>query len=138
MNELKHLKAGQIKYSYQVDRNLLDTFPNPHPESLYEVKFSTRELTSLCPVTGQPDYYHVTVFYTPDKRCIESKSLKLYFFSFRNTGMFAEDLANRILNDLIECCKPRWIKVICRMNPRGGIGLTVKVEHGNRPERISD
>jgi 7-cyano-7-deazaguanine reductase len=89
-------------------------------------------------VTGQPDFYKLTIIYVPEKRCIESKSLKLYVFSLRNTGLFAEDLANRVLDDLVACCHPRWMKVVCDMNPRGGVSLTVQAEHGNRSTETAD
>ena len=138
MDELKHLKPGSTPYRYEVDPGLLDTFANPQPERPYEVSFATREVTSLCPVTGQPDFYHVTITYIPKDRCIESKSLKLYLTSLRNTGVFAEEMANRILEDLVRCCDPEWMQVVCRMNPRGGIALTVTVEHGQRPAEAAE
>ena len=138
MEDLKHLKAGSTQYQDQVSPGLLDSFPNPRPERPYEVRFTTREVTILCPVTGQPDFYKLTIAYIPEKYCIESKSLKLYLFSLRNTGLFAEDLANRVLDDLVGCCHPQWIEVICEMSPRGGIALTVKAEHGDRSTEIAD
>jgi 7-cyano-7-deazaguanine reductase len=133
MNEFKHLKAGSAAYKDHVDPGLLDTFPNPRPNRPYEIEFSTSEVTSLCPVTGQPDFYEVTITCVPGERCIESKSLKLYLLSFRNAGLFAEDMANHLLDDLVACCSPVWMRVLCRMNPRGGIGLTVSAEYGQRP-----
>ena len=87
-----------------------------------------QEVTSLCPITGQPDFHTVTINYSPDRYCIESKSLKLYLFSFRQSGMFAETMANRILDDLVKACSPRWMQIESAMNPRGGIALTVRVE----------
>jgi 7-cyano-7-deazaguanine reductase len=116
-----HLGSGETKYEYQVNPELLETFTNPYPDRQYKVTFATQEVTSLCPITGQPDFYRITV---------ESKSLKLYLFSFRQSGMFAETMANRILDDLVQACGPRWMQVESVMNPRGGIGLTVLVEHG--------
>ena len=133
MTEFKHLRPGATSYKDQVDPGLLDTFPNPKPGRPFEVRFTTREVTSLCPVTGQPDFYSVTIRYVPAETCIESKSLKLYLFSFRNSGLFAEDMANRILDDLVAACSPHWMQVLCRMNPRGGISLTASAEHGTRP-----
>jgi 7-cyano-7-deazaguanine reductase len=97
------------------------------------VRFDTAEVTSLCPVTGQPDFYRVAVEYVPAARCLESKSLKLYLFSYRDTGVFAEDLANRLLDDLVAACAPAWMRVACAMNPRGGVALEVAAEHGVRP-----
>jgi 7-cyano-7-deazaguanine reductase len=137
MEELKHLKPGVTKYPTVYDPSVLDTFSNPRPQRLFEVCFKTKEVTSLCPITGQPDFYEVEIRYIPGARCIESKSLKLYLFSLRNTGLFAEDMANRILEDLVAACAPRWMRVTCRMNPRGGISLEVVVEHGQKPQEVS-
>jgi len=125
-----HLGSGETKYEYQVNPELLETFPNPYPDRQYKVVFTTQEVTSLCPITGQPDFYRITIRYIPALQCLESKSLKLYLFSFRQSGMFAETMANSILDDLVQVCGPRWMQVESVMNPRGGIGLTVVVEHG--------
>jgi 7-cyano-7-deazaguanine reductase len=130
VDELQHLGSGKTAYHYSVNPDCLETFANPHPDRQYTVTFTTAEVTSLCPITGQPDFYQVTITYVPERHCLESKSLKLYLFSFRQSGMFAEALANRILDDLVRVCRPRWLKVETVMNPRGGIGLTVQVEHG--------
>ena len=137
MEELKHLKPGGTRYRSALDPGLLDTFPNPRPGRAYTIRFESAEVTSLCPVTGQPDFYRVEIVYVPAERCIESKSLKLYLFSFRDAGLFAEDLANRLLDDLAGACAPAWMKVTCTMNPRGGISLAVDAEHGERPGRRS-
>ena len=128
--KFRHLGSGETKYEYQVNPELLETFTNPYPDRKYKVAFTTQEVTSLCPITGQPDFYRITITYIPDRHCLESKSLKLYLFSFRQSGMFAETMANRILDDLVQVCGPRWMQVESVMNPRGGIGLTVVVEHG--------
>jgi 7-cyano-7-deazaguanine reductase len=125
----KLLGSGKTKYEYEVNPKLLETFDNPHPDRDYKVTFTTSELTSLCPITGQPDFYRITITYIPDRQCLESKALKLYLFSYRQSGMFAEDMANRVLDDLVAICRPRWLEVKSEMNPRGGIGLTVLVEH---------
>lgn len=130
---LKHLKSGGTAYRQTLDPALLDTFPNPRPGRTYTVRFESAEVTSLCPVTGQPDFYRVEIAYVPAGRCLESKSLKLYLFSFRDAGLFAEDLANRLLDDLVAACAPAWMRVACTMNPRGGISLAVEAEHGRRP-----
>jgi len=127
--ELKHLGSSTTEYRYTTDSDCLETFANPHPDREYTVTFTTREVTCLCPITGQPDFYRITITYSPDRRCVESKSLKLYLFSFRQSGMFAEDMANRILDDLVKICRPRWMRVESIMNPRGGIGLRVQVEY---------
>lgn len=132
--ELKHLGSGATGYRYTMDPACLETFANPHPDRDYTVTFTTGEVTSLCPMTGQPDFYRITITYHPDRRCLESKSLKLYLFSFRQSGIFAEDMANRILDDLVRVCRPRWMRVESMMNPRGGIGLTVQVEYRGQHE----
>lgn len=129
-DNFQHLGSGETKYEYDVNPELLETFANPHPGRDYEVTFTTSEVTSLCPITGQPDFYRITITYIPDRHCLESKSLKLYLFSFRQSGMFAEAMTNRILDDLVKVCSPRWMQVESVMNPRGGIGLTVLVEYG--------
>lgn len=135
MAKLKHLTPGGTRYPGALDPGLLDTFANPRPGRAYTIRFESAEVTSLCPVTGQPDFYRVEIAYVPAGRCVESKSLKLYLFSFRNAGLFAEDLANRLLDDLVGACAPAWMKVTCTMNPRGGVSLAVDAEHGERPER---
>lgn len=132
MDELRHLKRGGTEPRRGPDAGLLDTFPNPRPGRPYTIRFESAEITSLCPVTGQPDFYRVGIEYVPGAHCIESKSLKLYFFSFREAGLFAEDLANRLLDDLVAACAPAWMRVACTMNPRGGVSLAVEAEHGAR------
>jgi 7-cyano-7-deazaguanine reductase len=131
MDELTHLKPGETKYTYEIDPSLLETFENRHKARDYLVTFTTEEVTSLCPITGQPDYYEVRVTYTPDARCIESKSLKLYLISFRNTGVFAEEMANRILDDLVAASSPKSMRVEVKMRPRGGIAIEVAASHGH-------
>lgn len=133
MEDLKHLKPGAATYRRTLDPGLLDTFANPRPERPYIIRFESAEVTSLCPVTGQPDFYRVEIAYAPGARCIESKSLKLYLFSFRETGLFAEELANRLLEDLVAACAPAWMSVACAMNARGGVSLRVETEHGVLP-----
>ena len=127
--KFQHLGSNTREYHYTVNPDCLETFANPQKGRNYTITFATREVTSLCPITGQPDFYRVTITYAPNRLCLESKSLKLYLFSFRQSGMFAEAMANRILDDLVKACGPRWMEVESVMNPRGGIGLTVRVEH---------
>jgi 7-cyano-7-deazaguanine reductase len=136
--DLKHLRPDGTAYPQALDPGLLDTFANPAPRRSYRIRFETAEVTSLCPVTDQPDFYRVTVDYVPNRRCLESKSLKLYFVSFRNAGLFAEAMANRILDDLFAACAPRWMKVHCLMNPRGGIALEVTAQAGELPSLAGD
>ncbi len=111
----------------------LETFPNPKPGRTYEIVFSTTEFTSLCPVTGQPDFATMTIRYIPNRRCIESKSLKLYLHSFRNVGSFAEAVTNRILDDLVRALAPRHAIVTGECAARGGIALKVSASFG-RPK----
>ena len=107
----------------------LVTFPNPSPRRAYVVRHVCPEYTALCPVTGQPDFGTIEVVYAPARRCIELKSLKLYLWAFRDQGHFFEEVTNRILDDLVRACRPRWMTVIGRFNVRGGIGTTVIARH---------
>ncbi len=109
--------------------SILESFPNATPKRSYEVCFTTSEFTSMCPVTGQPDYATITIRYIPKERCVESKALKLYLRAFRNQGVFAEGIVNRILDDLITAIKPRSATVIGDFTPRGGIGLCVTASY---------
>ena len=111
----------------------LETFPNRHPKRDYEVILRTDEFTSLCPMTGQPAFARITIRYIPDLRIVESKSLKLYLWSFRNEGAFHEHVANTILDDLVAALKPRWCRVSAKFAVRGGIAITVDAEYGKRP-----
>ena len=110
----------------------LETFPNPAPERDYVIEMDCPEFTCVCPMTGQPDFAAMTIEYVPDQKCIESKSLKLYLWSFRDEGTFHETVTNRILDDLVEACAPRWMRVTGAFNVRGGITPRVIVEHGER------
>jgi 7-cyano-7-deazaguanine reductase len=103
----------------------LETFPNQHPGRDYVIEIVCPEFTSVCPKTGQPDFGTIVFTYTPDKRCVELKSLKLYLHSFRNQGIFYENAVNRILDDFVAACQPRRLKVEGRFTPRGGISTTV-------------
>ncbi len=107
----------------------LDTFPNPHPTRDYTIRFEVPEFTCLCPLTGQPDFAHFVIDYIPDELCVELKSLKLYFWSYRDEGAFHEDVTNRILNDIVAAVDPRWAKIEGNWNIRGGIRTAVTVEH---------
>jgi len=107
----------------------LETFPNHHPERDYVVTLKTEEFTSVCPATGQPDYARLTIQYIPDKKIVESKSLKLYLWSYRNEGAFHEHVTNVILDDLVSALKPRWCKVTADFSVRGGISITFDGEY---------
>ena len=107
----------------------LETFPNHHPERDYVVTLKTEEFTCVCPATGQPDYARLTIQYIPDKRIVESKSLKLYLWSYRDEGVFHEHVTNVILDDLVFALKPRWCKVTADFAARGGISITIDAEY---------
>ena len=108
---------------------IIEVFENAYPERDYLVTHTAPEFTSLCPKTGQPDFATMILEYIPDKLCIELKSLKLYFHSFRNDGIYFESVTNRILDDLVEACDPRYMRLTAEFNTRGGISSTVEVEY---------
>jgi 7-cyano-7-deazaguanine reductase len=103
----------------------LATFPNPHPARAYDIDIVCPEFTSLCPITGQPDFGTIRISYQPGPRCLELKSLKLYIWSYRDEGAFYEDVVNRVLNDLVAACEPRAMTVCGEFNVRGGMSTTV-------------
>ena len=107
----------------------IETFPNKYPRRDYEITHVNPEFTSVCPVTGLPDFATITVYYIPDKLCIELKSLKYYYLEFRNKGIFFESCMNEILDDLVAACKPRYMMVSGEFNTRGGIHSVVEVEY---------
>ncbi len=119
------LSEAQIAYP----RSILDTFDNPRPGRDYEIRFEFPEFTSMCPVTGQPDFATITVTYTPDARCVEMKSLKLYFLSFRNKGIFYEAVTNQILDDLVHALDPVRMEVVGDFAVRGGTRGIVTCRH---------
>ena len=110
-------------------RSILETFENPKSGRDYQIEFVFPEFTSLCPVTGQPDFATITVRYVPDRSCVEMKSLKLYFFAYRDKGIFYEGVVNTICDDLVAVLKPRRMTVIGAFNVRGGTSGTVTVEY---------
>ena len=120
---LSHLGSAETKYLFEYDPGLLECFDNKHQDNDYFVRFNCPEFTSLCPMTGQPDYATIFINYIPDKKLVESKSLKLYLFSFRNHGDFHEDVVNVIMKDLISLLDPKYIEVIGEFTPRGGISI---------------
>lgn len=126
---LTQLGSG-VNYKYdEPSSEILETFPNKFPGRDYLIKFIFPEFTSLCPKTGQPDFATIEVQYIADEKCIESKSLKLYFFAYRQYGSFMETITNKILEDCVKVCNPKYMKVIGRFNPRGGIGIVVTAEY---------
>jgi 7-cyano-7-deazaguanine reductase len=126
------LKALGRKTEYMMDYNpdVLETFDNLHPDNDYWVQFNCPEFTSLCPITGQPDFAEIKIMYLPDKKMVESKSLKLYLFSFRNHGDFHEDCVNIIMKDLIRLMDPKYIEVLGLFVPRGGISIYPFANYG--------
>ena len=114
----------------------LETFPNPAPERDYLISHTCPEFTSVCPKTGQPDFATIDLDYVPDQLCIELKSLKLYYYGFRNEGIFYEAVVNRILDELSGACKPRWMRITGKFNVRGGISSLIVAEMGARPSQL--
>ena len=111
---------------------VLEAFENRHPERDYWVQFNCPEFTTLCPITHQPDFGEIKILYIPDEKMVESKSLKLYLFSFRNHGDFHEDVVNIILDDLVKLMDPRYIEVVGIFVPRGGISIHPFVNYGRK------
>ena len=107
----------------------LETFPNPNPERDYTIRMRVPEFTCLCPRTGQPDFATLYIEYVPGACCVELKSLKLYLWSYRDQGAFHEAVTNRILNDLVAACQPRFMRITAEFYVRGGIYTTVIAEH---------
>src|SRR5437867_12771180 len=110
----------------------LDTLPNPAPRRNYRIHFATDDFTSVCPVTGQPDFARIDIDYVPDRLCVESKSLKFYLASYRNERAFNEAVTNRILDDFVNACAPREAIVTAQFSARGGIALTVRAEYPDK------
>ncbi len=126
VHALGHTTDYPTDYAPQV----LEAFQNKHPENDYFVKFNCPEFTSLCPMTGQPDFATIYISYVPDQKMVESKSLKLYLFSFRNHGDFHEDCINIIMKDLIKLMDPKYIEVWGKFTPRGGLSIDPYANYG--------
>ncbi len=120
------------KYVVTRPTGKLDTFASPRPGRPFEVVFETEEFTCLCPLTGQPDFAKLRITYQPDRLCVESKSLKLYLWSYRDRGAFHEAVTNQILDDLVAALQPQWLRVEGDFLVRGGIRTLVSAEHGTR------
>ena len=129
-NENLQLLGKDTQYAKDYDPSLLETFQNQHPDNDYWVQFNCPEFTSLCPITGQPDFAEIKILYMPGERMVESKSLKLYLFSFRNHGDFHEDCVNVIMKDLIRLMDPKYIEVFGLFVPRGGISIHPYANYG--------
>ncbi len=130
------LGGGPLPQLASPDQAVLESFESPSPRD-YEVTFSTKEFTSHCPVTGQPDFAEITIRYTPHRRCIESKSLKQYLGAYRNQAVFAEAITNQILSDVVKAIAPRRAVVIGDFSPRGGIGIRVEARHESSQSKRS-
>lgn len=131
MSNFKKL-GKETQYKFNLSPEVLDTFENKHPEMPYWVKFNCPEFTTLCPITGQPDFATIYIRYIPDMRLVESKSLKLYLFSFRNHGSFHEDCVNTIMKELITLLDPLYIEVLGKFLPRGGISIDPWCNYGRK------
>ena len=130
MEDLTLLGRKNVRYESEYNPEILETFENKHPENDYWVKFNCPEFTSLCPITGQPDFANIVISYVPSHKMVESKSLKLYLFSYRNHGDFHEDCVNKIMKDLISLMDPKYIEVWGRFLPRGGISIDPYCNYG--------
>ncbi len=126
LNSLGH----HTEYAKDYAPEVLETFENKHPDNDYWVRFNCPEFTSLCPITGQPDFAEIRISYIPGRKMVESKSLKLYLFSFRNHGAFHEDCVNIIMKDLIKLMEPKYIEVTGFFLPRGGISIYPYANYG--------
>jgi 7-cyano-7-deazaguanine reductase len=120
--ESKNL-GKKVDYPQNYDPSVLEAVENNHTGNNYWIKFNCPEFTSLCPITGQPDFATIYISYIPDKKIVESKSLKLYLFSYRNHGDFHEDCVNKIMNDLVALLQPRYMEVWGKFLPRGGLSI---------------
>ena len=120
----------KTRYSMNYAPEVLEAFTNKHPDNDYWVQFNCPEFTSLCPITGQPDFAEIKIMYIPGERMVESKSLNLYLFSFRNHGDFHEDCVNIIMKDLIKLMDPKYIEVVGLFTPRGGISIYPYANYG--------
>lgn len=130
LNDLSLLGQKAVPYIFEYQPEVLEAFPNRHPENDYFVKFNAPEFTSLCPITNQPDFATIYISYIPDEKLVESKSLKLYLFSFRNHGDFHENCINVIGKDLVKLMEPRYLEVWGKFTPRGGISIDPYYNYG--------
>lgn len=128
------LGGNKTAYPSDYDPSVLETFENKHPDRDYMVTFRCPEFTTLCPITGQPDFATLYINYIPNIKMVESKSLKLYLFSFRNHGDFHEDVVNVIYDDLTKLLRPKYMEVVGKFSPRGGISIDPFVNGGAGPK----
>ena len=131
------LRENESRYPDSPDQAKLETFKNRYQNRDYWITFDCPEFTSRCPITNQPDFGNITIQYIPDEKCVESKSLKLYLFSFRNYGTFHEEVVNRILDDMVAACQPREAIVYGDFNPRGGISIKVEAKYKSEMRNLN-
>ena len=130
VEHLQQLGSKRTDYKYDApSMEILETFPNRYPKRDYNIQFVFPEFTSLCPKTGQPDFATIEINYVPKGLCIESKSLKMYFFAYRTYGSFMETITNKILEDLVAVCSPKWMSVQGKFNARGGTVINVTAKY---------
>jgi 7-cyano-7-deazaguanine reductase len=139
MKKNYQVKALGNKGDYKLnnpDIKILEKVNNPNQDVDYVVRFSCPEFTSICPITGQPDFAHLVIDYVPNKSIVESKSLKLYLFSYRNHGAFHEDCTIKIAKDIISLIKPKWLRIGGYWYPRGGIPIDIFFQTANPPKDL--
>jgi 7-cyano-7-deazaguanine reductase len=136
MNKKRKLQGLDRRYDAEntdaIDEHVLDTFPYEYPGRDVVINIETDEFTAVCPFSGLPDYATIRVNYIPGKLIIELRSFKYYLYSFRNVGIYQEHAVNRILENLVACCKPKWMQVIADYNIRGGVHTVASVEWGKK------
>ncbi|HEU5046760.1 MAG TPA: preQ(1) synthase [Rickettsiales bacterium] len=130
------LLGNQVRGFASPEEAVLEVVKNPHPDVDYTVRFTCPEFTSICPITGQPDFAHIVIDYVPGKTLIESKALKLFMGSFRNHGAFHEDCTVYIAKRLIKIMKPKWLRIAGYWYPRGGIPIDIFFQQGKLPEGV--
>ena len=131
-----HMLGQATELPASPDEAMLERVPNPHPDTLYVARFSVPEFTSICPVTGQPDFARLVIDYVPDAFLVESKSFKLYMGSFRNHGAFHEDCSITIAQEIVNLLKPKWLRIGAYWYPRGGIPIDVFWQTGKPPKDL--
>ena len=137
MTDLSHTMLGQdTQQPASPEEAVLTPVPNPHPDTNYVARFTAPEFTSLCPVTGQPDFAHLVIDYVPDQWLVESKSLKLFLTSYRNHGAFHEGCTVDVARRIVDAVKPRWLRIGGYWYPRGGIPIDVFWQTGDVPEGV--
>lgn len=136
--EIRALGSKQTEYKYEYAPEVLETFENLHPEMDYWVTLNADEFTSLCPKTNQPDFGTLIINYIPNIKMVESKSLKLYLFSFMNSGEFHEDVVNKIGKDLVKLMEPKYLEIIGQFYPRGNISIHPTFFYSNDEEKYKE